>query len=1123
MTPVVHCSVGNISLFHIGSFRPSHEIQIRRFRSTERYSRVPSRRLLQPQRAFNLISIYKRSSWSSARRPRTLSAATVGTDVTVEDPNPPPSGETSEESSEDTAPDTAEASEQAEASTSSIPKAGRNIRKSEMPPLNDEDLAPGASFTGKVRSIKPFGVFVDIGAFTEGLVHISRVSDGFVKDISSLFTVGQEVSVRLVEANKETGRISLTMRTGGDYVKPKTETPKAASGGRNTTATTSRGSPRQTRERDEAKSMGETNYVQGQFLDGVVKNSTRAGSFVTLPDGSEGFLPREEEAVALFTLIGHSALEVGQQVRVKVLNVVRGQVTLTMKEGEDDEEDLASLNTQLKQGWSRGTNAFELAFRRNKEISAFLDQREKIIVPDVQEAAVASVGTELDAEVGIEQSPGKEPETGNAESVAIDSSITEVKETDSIAAVEKDSEISKTESVETASSVVISEDDSTVDGKLVEPTASVSATETEIKEDSSEGSVTTEPTEAASTEFVTAVVEESAPTASSVETSEDDSTVDDKLVEPTASVSATEAESKEDSSEGSVGSTESVTAVVEESAPVSSVAIEVPAPEASEASAQEIIEDSTTVEGAADDQTVESDSPPPEGVELSSNGAPDSSIAEDKPDEPEESLIVEEVPVTASSESEDKEPAAVPEEVAASSEKTADVAVAGAEASTATATISPALVKQLREATGAGMMDCKKALAESGGDIEKAQEFLRKKGLAAADKRAGRATAEGRIGSYIHDSRIGVLIEVNCETDFVSRGDIFKELVDDLAMQVAACPQVQYISLDDVPEEVMKKETELEMQREDLLSKPEQIRSKIVEGRVKKRLGEYALLEQPFIKNDKVTISEWVKQTIATIGENMKVNRFVRYNLGEGLEKRSQDFAAEVAAQTAAKAPPAAPPKDDKPEETAETEEKKPAVAISAALVKQLRDETGAGMMDCKKALAETGGDIQQAQEFLRKKGLSSADKKSSRLTAEGLIGAYIHDNRIGCMIEINSETDFVARNEKFKELVNDLAMQVVACPQVEYVSIEDIPESVVIKEKEIEMQREDLQSKPENIREKIVEGRISKRLGVLALLEQPFIKDDSKTVKDLVKETIATLGENIKVRRFTRYTLGEN
>uniref|UniRef100_A0A0D9Y018 Elongation factor Ts, mitochondrial n=1 Tax=Leersia perrieri TaxID=77586 RepID=A0A0D9Y018_9ORYZ len=952
MTPVVHCSVGNISLFHIGSFRPSREIQIRRFRSTERYSRATSpthRRLLQPHRAFNLISIYKRSSWSSAQRPRTLSAATVGTDVTVEDQNPSPSGEASEESSEEAAPGAAEASEQAEASTSSTPKTGRNIRTSEMPPLKDEDLVPGASFTGKVRSIKPFGVFVDIGAFTEGLVHISRVSDGFVKDISTLFTVGQEVSVRLVEANKETGRISLTMRTGGDYVKPKTETPKAASGGRNTGATASRGSPRQAREREEAKNIGESSYVRGQFLDGTVKNTTRAGSFVVLPDGSEGFLPREEEAAALFTLIGQSAMEAGQQVRVKVLNLARGQVTLTMKEGEDDEDDMASLNTELKQGWSRGTNAFELAFRKNKEISAFLDQREKTNVPDVQEAAVASVGT---------------------------------------AAVEKDS---------------------AVDEKLVEPTASVSVTEPESKEDSSEGSVITEPTEAASTES------------------------------------------------------------------------------------------------------------------LSSNGAPESPSAEDKPDEPEESSVVEEVPVTASSESEDNEPAAVTEEVAASSEKTAEVAAAVTEASTATATISPALVKQLRDETGAGMMDCKKALAESGGDIEKAQEFLRKKGLAAADKRAGRATAEGRIGSYIHDSRIGVLIEVNCETDFVSRGDIFKELVDDLAMQVAACPQVQYISLDDVPEEVMKKETEMEMQREDLLSKPEQIRSKIVEGRVKKRLGEYALLEQPFIKNDKVTISEWVKQTIATIGENMKVSRFVRYNLGEGLEKKSQDFAAEVAAQTAAKAAPAPPPKDDKPEETTEVEEKKPAVAISAALVKQLRDETGAGMMDCKKALAETGGDIQQAQEFLRKKGLSSADKKSSRLTAEGLIGSYIHDNRIGCMIEVNSETDFVARNEKFKELVNDLAMQVVACPQVEYVSIEDIPEAVVSKEKEIEMQREDLQSKPENIREKIVEGRISKRLGVLALLEQPFIKDDSKTVKDLVKETIATLGENIKVRRFTRYTLGEN
>ncbi|CAN1764944.1 Polyprotein of EF-Ts, chloroplastic [Linum perenne] len=260
------------------------------------------------------------------------------------------------------------------------------------------------------------------------------------------------------------------------------------------------------------------------------------------------------------------------------------------------------------------------------------------------------------------------------------------------------------------------------------------------------------------------------------------------------------------------------------------------------------------------------------------------------------------------------------------------------------------------------MMDCKNALSETGGDIIKAQEFLRTKGLASADKKASRVTAEGRIGSYIHDNRIGVLIEVNCETDFVSRGEIFKELVDDLSMQVAACPQVQYVAKEDVAEE------------------------------------------------------------------------FVR-------------------------------------------------------------------------------GDLEKAQEYLRKKGLSSADKKSSRIAAEGRIGSYIHDSRIGVLIE---------RSEEFKELVNDLAMQVVACPQVQFVSVEDVPESFVLKEKELEMQREDLQSKPENIREKIVEGRISKRMGELALLEQPFIKDDKLLVKDLVKQTIATLGENIKVRRFIKFTLGE-
>lgn len=238
------------------------------------------------------------------------------------------------------------------------------------------------------------------------------------------------------------------------------------------------------------------------------------------------------------------------------------------------------------------------------------------------------------------------------------------------------------------------------------------------------------------------------------------------------------------------------------------------------------------------------------------------------------------------------------------------------------ASISPALVKHLREETGAGMMDCKKALSETGGDIIKAQEFLRKKGLSSAEKKATRVTAEGRIGSYIHDSRIGVLVEVNCETDFVSRGEIFKELVDDIAMQVAACPQVEYLVTEDVAEEIVNKEKEIEMQKEDLLSKPEQIRSKIVEGRIRKRLEELALLEQPYIKNDKVAVKDWVKQTIATVGENIKVKRFVRFNLGEGLEKKSQDFAAEVAAQTAAKSAPIPAKEQPAVAEAKETEQK---------------------------------------------------------------------------------------------------------------------------------------------------------------------------------------------------------
>ena len=196
---------------------------------------------------------------------------------------------------------------------------------------------------------------------------------------------------------------------------------------------------------------------------------------------------------------------------------------------------------------------------------------------------------------------------------------------------------------------------------------------------------------------------------------------------------------------------------------------------------------------------------------------------------------------------------------------------------------------------------------------------------------------------------------------------------------------------------------------------------------------------------------------------------------------------------------------------------------ISAKLVKELREKTSAGMMDCKKALTETDGDITKAMEWLRQKGITSAEKKQGRAATEGLIDSYIHTGgRIGVLVEVNCETDFVARREEFQTLVRDLAMQIAAYGNVEYVSTDDIPQEMVEKEKEIEKGREDLQGKPDEIKEKIVSGRIDKRLKEISLLDQPFVKDQSITVEEYIKQGIATLGENIQVRRFSRFVLGE-
>jgi len=213
--------------------------------------------------------------------------------------------------------------------------------------------------------------------------------------------------------------------------------------------------------------------------------------------------------------------------------------------------------------------------------------------------------------------------------------------------------------------------------------------------------------------------------------------------------------------------------------------------------------------------------------------------------------------------------------------------------------VSAAQIKELRERTGSGMMDCKKALAQCDGDMDKAIEFLRKKGLAKAAKKAGRIASEGVVTSYIHSNgRVGVLLEVNCETDFVARNEAFNSFAKDIAMQIAA------MNPDCVRREEMdqsKLESERGILREKALreGKPEKIVDRIVDGQINKFYGERVLLEQKFVKEDKKTVEDIVKEMVAKLGENIQIRRFTRFELGEGLEKKSENFAEEVAAQVA--------------------------------------------------------------------------------------------------------------------------------------------------------------------------------------------------------------------------------
>ena len=212
--------------------------------------------------------------------------------------------------------------------------------------------------------------------------------------------------------------------------------------------------------------------------------------------------------------------------------------------------------------------------------------------------------------------------------------------------------------------------------------------------------------------------------------------------------------------------------------------------------------------------------------------------------------------------------------------------------------VTPAAIKALREKTGAGMMECKAALTEAEGNEEKAIETLRKRGLASATKKEGRVAAEGLVNAYIHaGGKIGVLLEVNCQTDFVARTEEFRAFVHDLAMHITAA-EPRFTNKEDVPQKVLDKEREIAFEQARLdpknEGKPQQVLDKIVEGRINKFYQETCLMEQPFVKDQNITVADLVRQMISKTGENVRVRRFTRYKMGEGLEKRTSDLGAEV-------------------------------------------------------------------------------------------------------------------------------------------------------------------------------------------------------------------------------------
>ena len=451
MIPAIPYSFGSITSFTISSSTPSKESSVSRSNAhggLRKSSPFQPGVIIPHSLTFTLLRKHKIASNHSSRV-KVQALASVGSEVAIDEPNPTIAEVADAESP---APvQQSEASSSAPKTTNSNQgKRPRTTRKSDMPPVKNEDLLPGASFAGKVRSIQPFGAFVDFGAFTDGLVHVSNLSSGFVKDVASFVSVGQEVKVKILEANMETGRISLTMRDGE-------ETSRSAQRGDevsesfnkdNKPRTPRKNASRTNNQKRDGATQKTSKFVKGQVLDGTVKNLTRSGAYISLPEGEEGFLPSAEESEG-FSIMGSSSLVVGQEVNVRVLRITRGQVTLTMKK----EEDLAELNKMLNQGVVYAPrNPFELAFRKNKDIASFLDEREK--VKDTPEPVVVSQALETVEETTASEIETLEESVVPSDLVDVSGSLSEEPSAvETAASADENNVVSKEESVASVEAV----------------------------------------------------------------------------------------------------------------------------------------------------------------------------------------------------------------------------------------------------------------------------------------------------------------------------------------------------------------------------------------------------------------------------------------------------------------------------------------------------------------------------------------------------------------------------------------------------------------------------------------------------------------------------------------------